>query len=267
MPELNVLTDLEVSEVSLVQRGANQKRIALVKSEDRIVKNATLKSALETACKLEDSIKLDGPDGEAARVALRALSAFDNPEIKAQVAKALGIETARPDAPKPTGEIAKADIEKTTDPEIRAKLEAVFKTQETQRVALEKAEASRVELEKQLANDRRATARKELVNKSELALAPGTPDEKADLILAVRDVSPELSAKLETMLATVAKQLGQSELFKTLGAPGKQSGARDELERRAVELRKSNTSWSAQKARVEVLKSDPALKARIREEA
>lgn len=268
MPELFVLTDLEVGEVSLVQHGANRKRIALAKSEvDNVSsKNATLKSALETACKLEEQIKLEGPEGDAARVALRALSAFDNAEIKSQVAKALGLANEQ-SKPAPTGEITKADLEAARDPEMRTKLEAVLKSQDELKARVEKAEADRIVAEKRMRDESRAAVRKSLLVKTELQHAPGTPEAKADLILAVTDANPELGAQVEAALVAASAAIAKSELFKSLGNPGKASNARAELENRAAELRKTNTAMSIQKARVTVLYTDPSLRARIREEA
>ena len=66
---INMLTNLGTKELSLVRRGANNKRFALTKSEDVMPLEELLKSVLETPAEGEDnlvaSLKSAGADEEA----------------------------------------------------------------------------------------------------------------------------------------------------------------------------------------------------------
>ena len=102
MPKIiNMLTDLKTGEVSLVRRGANNKRIALTKSESEMNLEELIKSVLETEAEgekdLVKSLEARGLKGDALEIAksnYRMQQGFKDlvtSEELAEVAKAAGV--------------------------------------------------------------------------------------------------------------------------------------------------------------------------------
>lgn len=106
MPVINMLTGVRTDEVSLVRRGANNRRFALTKSEDRDMKfPELLQSVLATKAEGEDelvaTLKSADATDEAIEVAV-AQYRFQNgfkdklsPDTFATVAKAAGFEVSK----------------------------------------------------------------------------------------------------------------------------------------------------------------------------
>lgn len=108
MPVINMLTNVQTAEVSLVRRGANNKRFALTKSEDLMPKNviaALLTTVLATEAEGEDqliaTLKSANTDDEAIEIAVanfRMQTGFKDKLTKEQfavVAKAAGLDIGK----------------------------------------------------------------------------------------------------------------------------------------------------------------------------
>lgn len=284
MPDATyALTDLETLEVSLVQRGANRKRIALLKSdsEDRMSADFShILKALEVAAEDEDKffeliskVEMSEDAKTAIKAALRALSAYKD-EIPAEVLAQLSELLGEPAAPKETPEMP---MQKSLDPtdlamvpkEMRPTIEALWKAREEANARAEEAVKKAEETERLLKVERDERREKEFIEKAATALPmiPGTPKDVGTLLKTAFDFDAGFGAKFEKLLKTLNDQVAASSLFEERGSPFSVEGsAHEKIESLANELRKSDPTLSREQSIARVVKTHRDLYAEAQRE-
>lgn len=87
------------------------------------------------------------------------------------------------------------------------------------------------------------------------------PEELGPVLKAIAAVSPEQYTKLETTLKSASTAIAKSPLLKEVGAggQGESSSAWNKIEKKAEEVRKSNSSLTKEQAQAKVMKEEPEL--------
>ena len=249
---INMLAGLSTGEISLVLRGANNKRNALVKSQEDAMKFAEmLKSVLATEAEGEAKFveTLKGADENTISAAVahyRMQHGFKDlvsKDMFAEVAKANGYELAKaakakadhedddeenenPFAPKDKKK--KKDKTTKTAPvveDLPENVQALFKAQSSQIEALEKSsEKDREDLRK----ERTKRIRKEYVHKceKEYSHVPGmSADEMADMLLKSYAVSKEFGEGVEKQWKQTNEAVAKSNLLVAQGVIATNDGS------------------------------------------
>lgn len=277
---VTALTDVETLEVSLVKRGANQKRIAIAKTEEPMPKTMEqiLKEALEMPLEEEDQIdeKLskEGLSPEAAgavKAALRALEAFkdelpDMPKVLEMLSGLLGIEAAPESEVKAEDEAAAPELD-----EMKKKLDELWKSNAEQTELLKKseeravaAELAKAEVESTLQAERDAKEFAELVEHctKSFPFVLGSAEDKAKTLKVLRGASPDQANVIEASWKTANDQIASSQILKSLGtesAPSAALSASQKMDARIAEVRAAKPSMSREQALALVLKTDKSL--------
>lgn len=262
---VTMLGSLYTAELSLVRRGANNRRFAVTKGMDMEF-NEVLQSVLATEAEGEDklvaTLKSSGmdEDGVAAAVAqYRLQHGFKDKVSKdafAVVAKAAGYETvkkAEPPAPpagsKPVG--------------MPPEMEAVWKSQQD---AIASANERSDKLERQLEAVQKDARRKDYVAKCqrEFAHVPGmTAEQMAEMLLQAEAVGKEFAENLEKQWTATAEAVKKSALLRSGGVTGASpsgGSAWGKMEAMAKELvQKSAGELTSAKAMDQVMSSNPDL--------
>lgn len=286
---VTVLTDLDTLAVSLVRRGANQRRVAVTKSEEAMSEEQmeeVLKAVLEIEAdgedKIEEIFKELSPKGaRAVKSAMRILGAFEE-ELPKDVLTGLA-KLSKLEAPTkkqddegkdkdkyPTPKKAEKKAEKEEDKvkksldslpeEIRAQLEGLWKGYE-ERIA--KTEKDNVELAKALSTERDARIHKEMVAKAEENYGSlGKAEEIGVILKDLHGASDELAGKVEGLLKSANEKISKSALLEEAGsnnadAGGDASAKMDALTKERVE--KSEGKLDKYTAYDQVVKEHPEL--------
>lgn len=230
------LGDLDTLEVSLVSKGANKKRFAVVKADRSKLKEPRAlpeqpKGAKE--CNMDPIIEavlkadVDGEDKIDAALTGAGYSDKAQKAFKALFKIAAGFKDELPETglsqlaqmcgyPVGSKELArKADDLSKLDPETRAKVEALYKANESAKAEMEA-------VKKQLATERDERRTKEFIAKAatDYKALPGIKSEDLGLVLkAITDAAPDQVAKVEAVLKAAATAVGEGELLKSAGAP------------------------------------------------
>jgi hypothetical protein len=250
-----------------------------------VEKEAALEEFVEKADAGEDV-------GGALKAAARVLAAHkgDLPEGSlAELCKAVGLEVPTEKAETPelktaaelVDHLKKSEISDEVVAEVEKALEEVTKKAEINkadlpqpvREALEKAESEAAESRREAAEaakiakaERDARLNKEFVAKAEGFKGLAVNAEKFGPILkaANEKLSKEEYEALETVLRAANNGIETGELFKEQGRGGVPAAgdAATDLQRKAGELKKSDSKLSQAEAEDQVLKSDPDLQAR-----
>lgn len=226
-----MLTQLQTGEISLVRRGANDKRIALTKSEDDMPLEELLKSVLETEAEGEQALieslkaaKIDDEAIEIAKANYRMQHGFKDKlseDALAVVVKAAGYWTkARddddddkpfPGAKPPFGGKKKTKDKKSHVPaDMPAEMAAIFKTQQEELSVVKK----------QLDDERRERVRKEYVVKcaDEYSYVPGMSSEQmGEMLQKAYEVGDDFGKQLEGQWATTSAAVKKSSLMDASG--------------------------------------------------
>ncbi len=238
---INMLTNVQTAELSLVRRGANNKRFALTKAEDNMKFAELVKTVLNTEAEGESALiktlKSAGADDEAVEIAVanfRLQSGFSDKLSKegfAEVAKAAGYELAKAkadhdddddddDDDKPAflrGKKKKTD-KSHVPADMPVEMQKAFEDQQSTITRLEKeAKANSSQLE----TLRKDTERKEYVAKcvESYSHVPGMSSEEMGVMLQdAYEVSKDFGGKLEKQWEETSKALKESALLKTRGA-------------------------------------------------
>lgn len=245
------LTDIRTSEVSLVKRGANKKRLAIKKAEDEMsidlnVFEAVVGSPAEGEEKFVELMKSQGVDGDklAAKVAQYRLAKGSSDLLSGdEVSDAL--EAAGVKARVEKSEVA---VEKA---EVIQKQEAVIKSQESKIALLEKS----VEALSLKDEERELVA----VAKSFEHLPQAEADTVAMLKVAKNAGEDNYKATLSMLEKTNEMHKG-SALLKTVGghAQPRPDSAAGTLQQVAKDL-KGNTKLTKHEATIAALDSNPEL--------
>jgi hypothetical protein len=284
------LTNVQTQEVSLVRRGANNKRFALTKSkESKMHFSELLKTVLETEAEGEDklvaTLKANGADEDAIQVAVanyRLQNGFRDqlsPDEFNAVAKAAGYQEKAKEPPKDKDEDKadaagkppfpgakppfKAKSEKSAD--MNLEMDRVLKAQQNEIEALRKESQGLQEI---LKAERAERIRKEYVAKcaKEFPLVPGmTSDEMGEMLQKAYEVSDEFGQNLEKQWTQTQASLSKSQLLVNQGFVSANDGSPvqgawgkiQELAKQRVQ--KADGGLSEAKALDMVLKENPDL--------
>lgn len=264
MATINVLTDVETKEVSLVKRGANRKVIALSKSESDMdnILEAVLGTEAEGEAKVLETFKnagLSEKGMEAATGLYRLLTAFKdelNGEGVGSVIKAAGFEApTKKDEGTPTPEPTSKGMDlNKMDPAVRQQVEAIFKSNKE---AIEKAE----KLEKALNDERELRVVKEWTEKAETQFShiPAKASELAVIMKSLHTVDGELAKKVEELLSTVNETVKKSELLVSKGRAHMPSfgGAWDEIVTKAKDIMAKSSEKVTQAKAIDMFLATP----------
>jgi len=288
------LTSVKTQEVSLVRRGANNKRFALTKSkESKMHFNELLKTVLETEAEGEDklvaTLKASGADEDAIHVAVanyRLQNGFRDqlsPDEFNAVAKAAGYQEKAEDKAEDKAKKLPKDKKKAEEeedlpfpgakPPFKAKKDAdmnpetsrVLKAQQNEIEALRKESQGLQEI---LKAERVERIRKEYVAKcaKEFPLVPGmTSDEMGEMLQKAYEVSDEFGQNLEKQWTQTQASLSKSQLLVNQGFVSANDGSSSqgawgkiqELAKQRVQ--KADGGLSEAKALDMVLKENPDL--------
>lgn len=233
-----MLTQLQTGELSLVRRGANNKRIAITKSEEDMTFDELLKSVLETEAEGESellkTLKASGADADALEVAkanYRMQHGFKDKlsvEQLGEVAKAAGYVVKEEDddddedKDKPAflrGKKKKKDKAKKSHvpADMPPEMAAIFKTQQDEMADLRK---SNDEQGNELSVMKKETLRKEYVQKcaTEFPFVPGmNPDQMGEMLQKAYEVGDEFGKQLEGQWKSTSEAIKDSSLMDTHG--------------------------------------------------
>jgi hypothetical protein len=238
MPKvINMLTNVQTAEVSLVRRGANNKRFALTKTKDQTMQiSELLKTVLDTEAegeaKLVETLKAQGSDQDSIDVAVanfRIQSGFKDKLSKEQfeeVAKAAGFEVTKakkadddeedegnPFGGKKKKKTAKSHVPADMPVEMRKAFDEQAAALETLRKESDEKDARIEKIEKE-------SIRKELVAKcaSEFSHVPGmNAEEMGTMLQKAYEVSEDFGKQLEGQWAETSVALKKSSLLQTQG--------------------------------------------------
>lgn len=285
---INMLTGVKTRELSLVARGANNKRIAFTKSEDRNMKFADLvKTVLDTEAEGEKelivTLKAASTSDEAIEVAVanfRLQSGFKDKlskEAFAEVAKAAGfeVEKAKPNPfaekagetedPKKPGFFMngkKMPTAKSHTPvEMPAEMKKAFDEQKVELAAIKKESA---ESKAEVVSLRKAAELKGHIAKCEkdFAYVPGlSSDEMGTKLQKAYEVSEDFGKAQEKEWATVSAALQKSTLLQTQGITHSTDGssATGKAEAIAKEIRKGDPKLTKEQAIAKAYEENPEL--------
>jgi len=277
---VNMLTAVQTAEVSLVKRGANNKRFALTKSKEQQMPIQELaKTVIETEAegegKLIETLKAAGADEETIGISVanfRLQSGFKDKlskEAFRAVAEASGFEVAK--AKKTEDEEDEeegnpfASKKKTTKEEgepMTEEMRKAFDEQQAELVELRKAAA---EKDARIERIEKAAQLKEYVAKcaSDYAHVPGSSaEEMGEMLQKAYSVDEDLGKRLEKQWAEASEAIKKSELIRSRGINAVSDGsgtAWGKMEAFAKELTVKNEGLSEGKAMRLVMEQHPEL--------
>lgn len=285
------LTDLDVFEVSTVDRGANRKKFIILKNLEGLKvpnEKEILEKILETKLNTADEKKVDEflakqeVDEEtkrAVKAALRVLESIKE-KVPADVLSKLTAMLGMTEAPAPTEEnkevvedekkeealkgeeIKKSDIDTKGMSEVQKnRLEALFKSRDADKERLSS-------VEKSLGEERTIRRKKEFLAKAlEFKHLPGNPEELGSVMMEVADKSPELFEKIEKLFKTADKTIKEGNIFSVKGGDGDApSDAMNEIKKIAKELRKADSNLSEAQAITKAVSENTELYAKHKKE-
>jgi len=209
------ILDLEVGEISLVNKGANKKTFIFLKGE-QMDRELLLKSILETdldkAQELAEIIKeLSEEAKESIIGAMKLLQAYSDEipeEIIIALAQLAGAEMKEEEKSE-VAEEEKAEEVQKMDPEIQAKIEEI---QKAEKEAIKKTE----KLEKELAEIKEIQKIEKYNKEAKKYMVPGLPTEQLSSIL--KDLSEkEYYKQLLESFGTITAIVEKSEVLKEAG--------------------------------------------------
>ena len=282
MPEdkVTALTDVETLEVSLVKRGANQKRIAIAKTEELMAdkdQDEIIRAASELPHDKDGEIdeilkaaKLSTKGARAVKSALKTLDAYQDEIPKGLVARLSKLLDF--DEEEDEDEMKKSKVKKDGEVvELQTKLDALWKSNQEQVELLKKAEDRALEAEKAKADaetvlktEREAAEFKALVEhcQKSFPFVTGSAEDKAKTLSALRTVAAEQATAVEASWLAANEHLSKSEIFKSAGsdiAAAAPVTAREKMDRKVQEIRAAQPNMTREQAVAHVVKTDKAL--------
>lgn len=256
---INVITDMDTLEVSLVDKGANKKKFAIQKTEaqamDEIIKavldtpvegeEAALE-AIAKAAKSSDKEKLMA----AAKAAMRLLSGFKDQigdDVMEKISQAAGYKKKSEGT---AGDEPKEDPMADLPEEVKKQLEPVFKAQEVLK-------AENAKLQKSLEEEREARLDRELTAKVQKEFAH--LGETKEVVSLLKSVSGEARDNLEKVLKAADARVSQGALSELGHSSTGEGSAMEQFENRVAEIKKSDATLSTPQAWDLVMKQEPAL--------
>lgn len=271
---VNTLIDLDTVEVSLVDRGANQRVFAIRKAEQM---NDIIKDIIDVPLEQETEVvealvskELTDDARHGLIGAMRIVQAYkDETGMRdALVALATLLDFEKPEEEETPMAQEDVEMEKSSEDsinmndipdEVRAQVENLWKANEE---AVKKA----AELEEVLKAERDERLTKEFVAKAAESYGniPGhTADELGLMVKSLHTHDEEAAKKIEGLLKTVSQVISKSELFVEAGVTVQDQGVKDplnQLDSLAQKHRSENPGVSYAKAYDTVMKSDEGRK-------
>lgn len=233
------LDSLQTAELSLVRRGANNRRFAVTKGMTNMDVSEVLQSVLATEAEGEQAViatlKSAGLEGDALDVAVahyRLQNGFaDKVDAEAfgTVAKAAGylVEKTAPKPEKKEPEKKASDSVSHKPAGMPEEMEKVWKSQQDEIAALRaENETNRAELE----SVKKAAQRRDYVAKCEREYAhvPGmSSEEMADMLIQAESVSKSFAESLEKQWRETAEAVKKSALLRSSGSRGSDANGGD----------------------------------------
>lgn len=276
--EVSRLKDLDVLEVSLVPKGANKRKFLLLKSDQNLEGDESMKEVIEQILKSElqeeDKIteelqkaNLSEKAVSAAKGALRILSAFKKEFPKdfiGTLSKLSGYDLPaqkeeekakkKEEDPKPAIKEDGTPVYELIPDKLKPMVEKLCKSQED---AVKKSN----ELEKILKEEREKRLIKEFIAKaSEFKKLPINAEEFGLVMKEFSERAPEAYEKLESILKATDKAIEDGNLFKSMGTDQTpEDNIMSKVEKAASEKMKANDKLTKEQAITEVLKENPEL--------
>jgi Skp family chaperone for outer membrane proteins len=271
---VNTLIDLDTLEVSLVDRGANQRVFAIRKAEQM---NDIIKDIIDVPLEQETEVvealvskELTDDARHGLIGAMRIVQAYKDEAgmREALVALATLLDFEKPEEEETPMAQEDVEMEKSSEDsinmndipdEVRAQVENLWKANEE---AVKKA----AELEEVLKAERDERLTKEFVAKAAESYGniPGhTADELGLMVKSLHTHDAEAAQKIEGLLKTVSQVISKSELFVEAGVTVQDEGVKDplnQLDALAQKHRSENPGVSYAKAYDVVMKSDEGRK-------
>ncbi len=279
--DLTALSDLQAAEVSLVKRGANQKKRFPMFKEEQMAddQQEILKAVLETESEGEKELveylqveKASDKGVSAAKSALRILQAFKDEmpgQILAQLAKIAGLEKAQDEKPEDEEdeEMTEKKVKKTEEvqPEVSEEAQKIFKAQAEQIEALQK---QNEEVTKALTEEKDKRELEAWIAKAENELShyPGKSfEDMGKLLKSLSDANPEMAKEQFDNMKTASDALKESEIFKEIGGRSASKDSKSawaEIERLADGLveKSSDINYTKEDAVSKVLETERGSK-------
>ena len=271
---VNTLIDLDTLEVSLVDRGANQRVFAIRKAEQM---NDIIKDIIDVPLEQETEVvealvskELTDDARHGLIGAMRIVQAYKDEAgmREALVALATLLDFEKPEEEETPMAQEDVEMEKSSEDsinmndipdEVRAQVENLWKANEE---AVKKA----AELEEVLKAERDERLTKEFIAKAveNYGNIPGhTADELGLMVKSLHTHDEEAAKKIEGLLKTVSQVISKSELFVEAGVTVQDQGVKDplnQLDSLAQKHRSENPGVSYAKAYDTVMKSDEGRK-------
>lgn len=271
---VNTLIDLDTVEVSLVDRGANQRVFAIRKAEQM---NDIIKDIIDVPLEQETEVvealvskELTDDARHGLIGAMRIVQAYKDEAgmREALVALATLLDFEKPEEEETPMAQEDVEMEKSSEDsinmndipdEVRAQVENLWKANEE---AVKKA----AELEEVLKAERDERLTKEFIAKAVESYGniPGhTADELGLMVKSLHTHDEEAAKKIEGLLKTVSQVISKSELFVEAGVTVQDQGVKDplnQLDALAQKHRSENPGVSYAKAYDVVMKSDEGRK-------
>jgi len=221
-----MLTGVKTLEVSLVHRGANNKRFALTKTKDsKMTLQELLAKVLNTQAEGESEIKSTlksaGASDESIEVAVanfRLQTGFKDKLSADQLSEVLKAADMTIEV-KDEGKAPEGDDKAVVLPEMSAELKKAFDVQAT---ALAKMQEEAEESKKALAEMQKSAVKKEFIAKCEKSFAhvPGDNGEHASMLQKAYEVSQDFGKQLEKQFTDTEAAIKNSSLLKSAGSAG-----------------------------------------------
>ena len=271
---VNTLIDLDTVEVSLVDRGANQRVFAIRKAEQM---NDIIKDIIDVPLEQETEVvealvskELTDDARHGLIGAMRIVQAYKDEAgmREALVALATLLDFEKPEEEETPMAQEDVEMEKSSEDsinmndipdEVRAQVENLWKANEE---AVKKA----AELEEVLKAERDERLTKEFIAKAAESYGniPGhTADELGLMVKSLHTHDEEAAKKIEGLLKTVSQVISKSELFVEAGVTVQDQGVKDplnQLDSLAQKHCSENPGVSYAKAYDVVMKSDEGRK-------
>ena len=259
------LTDVETVEVSIVDRAANKRRFAILKSEGNQMEEV-IQNVLDVEVEGEEVIsKTEGVSekGQAALTSiLRLAKGFEDEvtgELLLEVLKSAGAVEV-PEAPAVEEVETEEVVEVVKAEDLPEEAQALFKMQHE---AIQKAEARVAEIEKELNAAKEEKAVAEFTKKAETDYPElGDAVEVGSVLKALAD--HEVFEKLETLLKAANEKIAKGGLFEELAPVTKDAEsatagtAYQQMVKKAQEL-VATKGGKAQDHMFEVMRANPDL--------
>lgn len=269
MPRKFKLEGLETVEMSVVKRGANNKRVSMSKSlEEEMTFQEMLKKLLATKAEGEDALVASLKEGgatdeeiEIAKAHFRMQHSLKDKFSKEQfeaVARAAGYEVEKEEpaaSENPPPAAPPSAVAKSASPEVQAYLKSL-----EDKAAVEK--AAREELQKRVEKQEKDLQLKEfkttVEKKYDKVPGKGT-EEMAKQLQKAYDVSEEFGKELEEQWASIQKAMEESELMTTFGSTIKNAGAGAMEKLQSIAKENKASDETPEQAFAKACKDNPSL--------